>query len=78
MRGVDQDGAGTLGDGVPRAQDPRHPGVVALQSRCDGKRNQAVQDRELVLGFSDACKAVARQRNHFIGVPRRNARRIRT
>ena len=38
-----------FGDRVPSAQNPRRPGVVALEYRRGGERDQRVDERELVM-----------------------------
>ena len=48
-RFVDDRGTGAFGDGVPSAQDPRRPRVVALEYRRGGERDQRVHERELVM-----------------------------
>ncbi len=65
---VDKDGAGALGNGVARAENPCSPGIVALARRSNGKRNESVHDREPVLSFSDPCQAVPHQCDDLIGV----------
>ena len=54
-RFVDDRGAGAFGDGVPSAQDPRRPGVVALEHRRGGERDQRVDERELVVELADTA-----------------------
>src|SRR6185295_6341351 len=48
-RFVDDRGACPFGDGVPSAQDPCRPCVVALEYRRGGERDQRVYERELVM-----------------------------
>ena len=48
-RFIDNRGAGAVGDGVPSAQDPSRPVVVALQYCRGGERDQRVHERELVM-----------------------------
>jgi len=62
-------GARALADGVPRAQDPRRPLVVALEYRGGNKRDQRVCERVLVLEIPDAGEALTHQRDRLIGVP---------
>ena len=53
-RCVDNRRTCAFGDGVPSAQNPRRPCVVALEYRRGGERNQRVDERELVMEFPDA------------------------
>ena len=48
-RFIDNRGTCAFGDGVPSAQDPRRPCVVALENRRGGQRDQRVHERELVV-----------------------------
>ena len=66
-RFVDNRGACAFGDGVPSAQDPRRPCVVALEYRRGGERDQRVHERELVMELPDVCEAFTHQRDRLIG-----------
>jgi len=61
-------GARALADGVPRAQDPRRPLVVALEYRGGNKRDQRVCERVLVLEIPDPGEALTHQRDRLVGV----------
>ena len=52
---VDDRRTRALRDGVPSAQDPRRPRVVALERRGGGERDQRVHERELVVELPDAA-----------------------
>jgi hypothetical protein len=56
-------------DGVASAQNPRRPGVVALEYCSGGKRDQNVHETVFVLKIPDACDALPHQRDRLIGVP---------
>ena len=66
---VDNRGTRAFGDRVPSAQDPSRPGVVALEHRRGGERDQRVHERELVMELPDMCEAFPHQRDRLIGVP---------
>ena len=62
-------GASAFGDSVPRAKDPRCPYGVALERGCRGKRDQHVQQPELVVELHASCERFTHQRDRLIGVP---------
>ncbi len=47
-------GTRALADGVPGAEDPRRPRVIAVEYRSGNKRHQRVCKRVLVLEIPDA------------------------
>ena len=68
-----QRGACALGHGVPSAQDPRRPGVVAFERGRGREGNQRVHERELVVKRADMASGFrARGRS-----PRRGCRAAR-
>ena len=62
----DHGGTCALGDGIPSAQNPRRPYVVALQHGGGGKRDQRVNERELVLERLDIGEAFPHECDRLI------------
>ena len=57
-----------FGDGVPGAEDPRRPRVVAFEYRRGGERNQRVDECELVMELANMCEAFTHHGDRGIGV----------
>jgi hypothetical protein len=55
-RRVDDVDAGARGDGVPRAENPRRPCILARQRRGGGQRHERIEERYLV------CRSPMRMR----------------
>ena len=66
-RFVDKRDPCAFGDGVPGAQNPRRPRIVALEDRRGGKRNERVYECEFVMELPDACEAFRDQRDRLSG-----------
>ena len=75
---IDNRGARAVGDGIPSAQDPRRPGIVALQYCRGGERDQRVDERELVVELPDVVRLSRTNAIASCASPRCTARKART
>ena len=65
---VDDRGTCTFSHGVPSAQNPRRPGVISLEYRRRGERNQRVHERKLVPELPDVREAFTHHRDRIVRV----------